>query len=77
MRKLAGNTDANTRVQTRYLQDGSYLSIRNITLSYNFPSKWMSKIGVNNLAVFFSGEYLYMFDHLPSYLIRNVLSRTI
>ena len=47
--KAAGNTDANTRVQTRYLQDGSYLSIRNITLSYNFPSKWMSKIGVNNL----------------------------
>ena len=63
--KAAGNTDANTRVQTRYLQDGSYLSIRNITLSYNFPSKWMSKIGVNNLAVFFSGENLYTFDHLP------------
>lgn len=59
------NVDANTRVQTRYLQDGSYLSIRNITLSYNFPSKWMSKIGVNNLAVFFSGENLYTFDHLP------------
>ena len=63
--KAAGNTNANTRVQTRYLQDGSYLSIRNITLSYNFPSKWMSKIGVNNLAVFFSGENLYTFDHLP------------
>ena len=63
--KAAGNTAANTRVQTRYLQDGSYLSIRNITLSYNFPSKWISKIGVNNLAVFFSGENLYTFDHLP------------
>ncbi|KAB4416319.1 SusC/RagA family protein, partial [Bacteroides thetaiotaomicron] len=63
--KAAGNTAANTRIQTRYLQDGSYLSIRNITLSYNFPSKWMTKIGVNNLAVFFSGENLYTFDHLP------------
>lgn len=63
--KAAGNTAANTRIQTRYLQDGSYLSIRNITLSYNFPSKWMNKIGVNNLAVFFSGENLYTFDHLP------------
>ena len=28
--KAAGNTAANTRIQTRYLQDGSYLSIRNI-----------------------------------------------
>ena len=25
----------------------------------------MTKIGVNNLAVFFSGENLYTFDHLP------------
>lgn len=63
--KAAGNTAANTRVQTRFLQDGSYLSIRNISLSYNFPSKWINKIGVTNLAVFFSGENLYTFDHLP------------
>lgn len=37
----------------------------------------MSKIGVNNLAVFFSGENLYTFDHLPKGLDRNVLSRMI
>ncbi|WP_373155533.1 TonB-dependent receptor [Bacteroides cellulosilyticus] len=63
--KAAGNTAANQRTQTRYLLDGSYLSIRNITFSYNFPVKWISKIGVNNLSVFFSGENLYTFDHLP------------
>lgn len=61
----AGNTSANQYVQTRYLLDGSYLSIRNITLSYNFPSKWVNKIGISNLSVFFSGENLCTFDHLP------------
>lgn len=63
--KAAGNTAANTLTQTRFLQNGSYLSIRNITLTYNFPSKWINKFGAKNLSVFFSGENLYTFDHLP------------
>ncbi|MEG1866757.1 MAG: TonB-dependent receptor [Tannerellaceae bacterium] len=63
--KSEGNTGANQRTQTRFLQDGSYLSIRNITLSYNFPSKWMNKVGASGLSIFFSGENLFTFDHLP------------
>lgn len=63
--KSEGNTEANKRIQTRFLQDGSYLSIRNITLSYSFPTQWINRIGVNGLSVFFSGENLYTFDHLP------------
>lgn len=60
-----GNTSANTMTQTRYLQNGSYLSIRNITLSYSLPKKWLTPWGAKNLQVFFSGENLYTFDHLP------------
>lgn len=63
--KAEGNTRANRRTQTRFLQDGSYLSIRNISLSYNFPAKWLKPWGVSNLSVFFSGENLFTFDHLP------------
>lgn len=61
----AGNTAANTLTQTGYLQNGSYLSIRNITLSYNLPDKWLTPWGVKRLSVFFSGENLFTFDHLP------------
>lgn len=63
--KSAGNTDANRRKQTHFLQDGSYLNIRNITLSYVIPGAWTNKIGVKRLSLFFSGENLYTFDHLP------------
>ena len=63
--KAEGNTGANKRTQTRFLQDGSYLSLRNLTLSYNFPNKWLKPWGISNLSVFFSGENLCTFDHLP------------
>lgn len=63
--KAAGNTGANTLTQTRFLQNGAYLSIRNVTLGYTFPSKWINKLGISRLSVFFSGENLYTFDHLP------------
>ena len=35
-------------------QDATYLRLQDITLSYNFPSKWMSKIGVQSLQLQFS-----------------------
>lgn len=60
-----GNTAANTMTQTRYLQNGAYLSIRNITLSYSLPKKWLTPWGAKNLQIFFSGENLFTFDHLP------------
>ncbi|MCD8312527.1 MAG: SusC/RagA family protein, partial [Bacteroidales bacterium] len=61
----AGNTGANTMTQTRYLQSGAYLEIQNITLSYSFPKKWINKAMIQDLMVYFSGENLYTFDHMP------------
>lgn len=63
--RAEGNTSYNQRTQTKYLQDGSYLSIRNVTLSYAFPAQWLNKVSVRGLSVFFSGENLFTFDHLP------------
>ena len=31
------------QTSTRYLEDGSYLRIKDITLAYNLPSKWTKK----------------------------------
>ncbi len=32
--------------------DGSFFQIKNITLGYTFPSKWMKKFGIENLRVY-------------------------
>ena len=63
--KSEGNTKANQLTQTHYLHNGAYLSIRNVSLSYMLPKKWLMPWGVKNLSVFISGENLFTFDHLP------------
>jgi TonB-linked SusC/RagA family outer membrane protein len=63
--RAAGNTGFNKRVQKRYLLNGAYLRIKNITLSYSLPKQLIRKAKLNNVQVFFSGENLFTFDHLP------------
>jgi len=49
----------NNMAQTsRWLENGSYLRIRNIELGYQLPRKTMSKLGVNNARVYLSGQNL-------------------
>ncbi len=60
-----GNNSANNRIQTKYLRDGSYLRLKNITLGYNLPKQLCSKLYIGNLRFFISGENLYTWHHLP------------
>lgn len=39
----------NTRVSERYIENGSYLRVKNITLGYTFPKQWIKHIGLENL----------------------------
>ena len=49
----------NIQCQTKYLQDASYIRLKNITLGYTIPTVITSKWGINNLRVYFSGENLW------------------
>lgn len=63
--RATGNTSANRQKQTRYLLDGSYCRIKNITLSYLLPKNWYQKLYVDQVNVFFSGEDLWTFYKTP------------
>jgi hypothetical protein len=52
-------------VQTRYLSNGAYLRVKNITLGYTVPTKLLEKISVVRVRIFASGENLFTFDHMP------------
>ena len=60
-----GNAGSNFRNQTQYLSDASYFRIKNITLSYTVPKKWINKIFLQSLKGFMSIENVATFDHLP------------
>lgn len=55
-RAVYGDPNGNNRVSDRFVEDGSYLRLKNITLAYNFPTKWTSKLGVEVLRLSFSCE---------------------
>jgi hypothetical protein len=44
---------------TYYLMDASYLRLKNITLSYNFPSKLISRIKSKGLTVYVSADNVF------------------
>lgn len=60
-----GSQSANQYMSDKFLYNASYLRVKNITLSYSFPQKWINNLLLKNLKVFVSGEDLFTFDHLP------------
>ena len=64
IKSYLGNDGELAKVQTRYLQDASYMRLKNLTLGYTLPSQLTQKWKVNNLRVFFSGENLFTFHHI-------------
>ncbi len=47
------NANSNfTVVSDRFIEDGSYIRLQNISLGYTFPRQWMRKIHVENLRVY-------------------------
>ena len=53
-----GNLNSN-KYSSRYLEDGSYLRLRNITLAYDLPQKVANKIKMQNLRLSFSVDNLF------------------
>ena len=54
----------NFQTQTRYLQDASYLRVKNMQLGYTLPKDLTSKFGVNSLRVYASVDNLVTFTKL-------------
>ena len=49
---------------TRFLQDGSYLRIKDVTLSYNLPQMISKKAGMKNVKVYVSAINPYVFHNV-------------
>lgn len=61
--RLVGYTALSNRVLStpndRYLQNASYIRLKNIQVGYSLPQKWVSSIGASNIMIYFSGENLW------------------
>ena len=55
-----GNTD-NSRISTRFIEDGSYMRVKTLTLSYDLPKSVLNKMKLVGFKVYLTGENLFTF----------------
>ena len=68
----------NKHWQTRFVQDASYIRLKNLALSYDLPGRWASAVGLNNAQIYIAGMNLWEATNMrkpldPEYLRRDVI----
>lgn len=64
---MFGDPNKNTRISDRFIEDGSYLRLRNVTLSYHVPEKWITKFKITKLDIYLSGQNLWILSKYSGY----------
>ena len=53
-RAIYGDPNQNSRVSTRYIEDGSYLRIKNVTIGYTLPMQLVQRIKFSSVRIYAS-----------------------
>lgn len=66
-RANARTTGQNNAVSSRWIEDGSYLRIQNITLGYRLPSSVINRLKLQQVRVYLSAQNLYTWSKYLGY----------
>jgi hypothetical protein len=51
----------NSLISSRFIEDGSYVRLKSLSLGYELPKEWISKLNMSRLYVYVSSENLLTF----------------
>ena len=57
----AANTNRNDLISTFWIEDGSFLRIKDVQVGYNLPAKICKQAGIGNIRVYANASNLYCF----------------
>lgn len=60
-RAVYSDPNGNTRASDRYVEDGSYLRIKTVTLGYTFPVRMTQKLKISSARIYATGQNLLTF----------------
>ena len=66
-RATGSDPNSNRRISDRFVEDGSFLRLKNLTIGYTFPNEWMSKIGFQFLRVYASTQNMLTWTNYSGY----------
>ncbi len=58
-----GQSGTSSQSSSRFIYDGSYIRLRDVTLAYQFPEKLVEKLKISNARVFVKGSNLFTYIH--------------
>lgn len=58
-RAVYGDPNQNMRQSDRYVEDGSYLRLKNISIGYSMPKAWCQKVYLENLRFYIGAKNLF------------------
>ena len=61
------DVNGNNRMSDRWIEDGTYLRIQNISLAWNLPDKWLHKAFIKQARVYFNCQNVYTFTKYKGY----------
>lgn len=60
-------SNQNNRVSDAYVEDGSYIRLQNVSLSYTFPKRWIEKIYLTNVKLYMNIQNLFTITKYDGY----------
>ncbi|MDR3219842.1 MAG: TonB-dependent receptor [Dysgonamonadaceae bacterium] len=66
-RMSASDANNNYRVSDRFVEDGSYLRLQNISLGYTLPKHWIRKISLENVRLYVNLQNVYTWTKYKGY----------
>jgi TonB-dependent starch-binding outer membrane protein SusC len=61
------NLDNGVRASSRYVYDGSYLRVKNLSVGYSFPNKILTRLKLNSARLYVTGVNLFTFTNYPGW----------
>jgi TonB-dependent starch-binding outer membrane protein SusC len=65
--KASPSSTDNSRTSTRFVEDGSFLRVKALTLAYNIPANVLSRVKMTNAKFYVTGENLLTFTKYSGY----------
>jgi hypothetical protein len=66
-RATMNDANDNDRISDRYIEDGSYIRLKNVTIGYTLPKKWVEKLRVDNIRASVNLQNLYTLTKYTGY----------
>lgn len=66
-RPVRNDPNQNNRFSSRWLEDGSYVRLKNVTLAYNFPTTLSKRAAIQNLRLYVTAQNLVTWTNYLGY----------